>query len=40
MKYGEKIEVGMYYEGNWVADKEEGEGKIVYPNGDMYTGGF
>ena len=29
-----------YYEGMWAYDKKEGNGKIVYSNGDVYEGAW
>jgi hypothetical protein len=28
----------MRYDGNWHADRREKEGKLTWPNGDVYTG--
>lgn len=36
MKYAE----GNVYEGEFVADKREGRGKLIFNTGDKYEGGF
>ena len=31
---------GFSYEGNWFNNEQNGEGKIVYPDGRMWEGNF